>query len=300
LQSYTSQKIGVRSRLSELKHLYRRHTRDVLPKVQVLVERLRDVESVVREHTGIDLRGLKMLDIGPGQKLYQMVYFARQNDVTGIDLDVIAQGANPLDYVRMARVNGPVRTVKTVARKLLGSDAKFRHEMAKLLGQDLPRRLPVLQMDATRMALADATFDFVYSFSAFEHLPEPGKVLDEIVRVLRPGGGAYISLHLYTAENGCHDPRIFSGNRDDLPLWPHLRPAHQHKVRCNAYLNKLRLGEWQDLFAQKMPGFRLVQLQYDNTRLRPLLKELRDQGELAGYTDDELLTVDLGAVWKKA
>jgi hypothetical protein len=124
-------------------------------------------------------------------------------------------------------------------------------------------------------------------------------VLDEVIRVLRPGGAAYISLHLYTSENGCHDPRIFSGHREGLPFWPHLRPAHSEKVRCNAYLNKVRLAEWEKLFAEKFPGAKVVQLQYANDTLRPELVTLRKEGELADYTDDELLTVDLAAVWKK-
>jgi SAM-dependent methyltransferase len=303
--SYTSQKLGVWSRLLELRHLYRRHSHDVTARAKTLVERLRNTEDLVRERTGIVLRGLRMLDVGPGQTLYQMGYFARHNDVTGIDLDVIPQGFDPLAYLRMAKTNGPVRTLKTVTRKLLGLDAQFRREVDAVVaasgnnGHPAPRRLDVRRMDAVKMNFPDASFDFVYSCSTFEHLPEPGKVIDEVVRVLKPGGGCYLCLHLYTSDSGCHDPRIFSRNRGDIPRWAHLRPRHEHKVRPNAYLNKIRLEEWRHLFAAHLPGCTFASMQYGKDQARPALREIRDGGELSDYSDEELLTVEFAAVWKK-
>jgi SAM-dependent methyltransferase len=49
----------------------------------------------------------------------------------------------------------------------------------------------LLQMDARELQFADATFDFVFSFHALEHIPHPEKALAEMARVLRPGG-AYL------------------------------------------------------------------------------------------------------------
>lgn len=58
-----------------------------------------------------------------------------------------------------------------------------------------PRHLPELQprflaYDGHRLGLPDATVDRVVMFDAFHHVPNQQEVLDEIARVLRPGGRA--------------------------------------------------------------------------------------------------------------
>lgn len=301
LKSYVASNLGLRGRLSELANLYRWQSKATQEQVRTLIARLRDVEKRVADYCGMSLTGQRMLDIGPGQKLHQMAYFAaRGNDVTGIDLDLIAQTLNPIALLRMARVNGPMRAAKTAGRKLLGIDNKFRRELARQLNAPRPRRLNVQQMDATQLRFPDGSFDCVYSFSTFEHLPEPGKVIDEVVRVLRPGGVAYLSLHLFTSENGGHDPRVFAGRREMVPYWAHLRPAEQHKTHSNAYLNKIREAQWREIFSQHLPGdLKFFELQYAREQLTPELRKLREAGELAEYTDDELMTVDFVALWQK-
>lgn len=47
--------------------------------------------------------------------------------------------------------------------------------------------------NAAAMPLADAAFDLVYCSAAFKNFAEPVKALDEMHRVLRPGGEAIIS-----------------------------------------------------------------------------------------------------------
>ena len=44
------------------------------------------------------------------------------------------------------------------------------------------------KMDARALEFADNTFDFVYSFHALEHIPEPQRALAEMNRVLQLGG----------------------------------------------------------------------------------------------------------------
>jgi SAM-dependent methyltransferase len=299
LKSYTSTKIGFVARMREGLHLYRQHARDIPEQVRITISRLRQLEGFVREHTGMVVEKQRVLEIGPGQKLRQMIYFAAKNEVVGVDLDVIPIGLKPGPYLTMLRKNGVIRTGKTVTRKLLGLDAKFTAELLRQMEVQRAPRLDIRQMDATRMDFPDGVFDFVFSTSVFEHLPEPGKVLDEVKRVLRPGGAVCISLHLYTSDNGIHDPRIFSGNREGIPLWSHLRPAHVQKVAPNTYLNKLRLGEWEGLFREKMPGVRLERMQYAKEAFLEEAGKIRAGGELRDYSDEELVTVDVVAVWRK-
>jgi len=63
----------------------------------------------------------------------------------------------------------------------------------------------ILQMDAAQMAFGDETFDFVFSYDAFEHFVEPERVLQEIIRVSRKGGHVYLNFGpLYMSPYGEH------------------------------------------------------------------------------------------------
>ncbi len=62
-------------------------------------------------------------------------------------------------------------------------DRDFLVESRRLYGT-----LPLLQMDAQHLAFADAAFDVVLSFDVFEHIPDSDRHLEEVKRVLRPGG----------------------------------------------------------------------------------------------------------------
>jgi len=291
--------MGVFGRFVELLNLYKRQSKNIPQQVSTLIGRLRDAEQTVYAVAGKRFEGLRVLEIGPGQKLRQTRFFARRNDVTAIDIDELVQSPNLGSYWRMLRANGMTRVFKTAARRWLGIDAAYEAEMTKQLGTPTPTKLDVRRMDAAAMTFDEQTFDLVYSYSVFEHLPDSAGVLRDIVRVLRPGGVAYISLHLYTSDNGCHDARIFSGQRKNLPLWSHLRAAHAPNVRPNSYLNKLRIAEWMKLFETQMPGTLFRRLKYGEKRLLPEIAKLRAAGELEGYENDELLTTDFVAVWRK-
>jgi SAM-dependent methyltransferase len=63
----------------------------------------------------------------------------------------------------------------------------------------------VRQMDATRIGFPDETFDLVYSYNAFEHIPDPTLTFAEITRILRPGGMFFLSFTgLRWSPHGAH------------------------------------------------------------------------------------------------
>ena len=115
--------------------------------------------------------------------------------------------------------------------------------------------------------------------------------------MLRPGGAAYVRVHLYTSHSGAHDPTIMASDVLSPPYWPHLRPALRHTVEPSTYLNRLSLGAWRAVFEEAMPGVTFFEDRQEE--LAGPLRELREQGELAEYADEELLTLNLTAVWKK-
>ena len=298
MKSYTSLGGSLLSQLREFRDLARGARRaDPAAGVGQFLDMCSTAERAYCELTGHGLTGAKAMEIGPGTAMSQMYYFAQKCDVIGVDLDVLAPGFNPLDYLRMLRVNGPKRVVKTIGRKFFAHDRAFREALRKKLRVAKLRRPRVAQMDAARMDLPDASFDIIYSFKVFEHLPDPRAVLQEMVRVLKPGGVAYIYAHLFTCDSGFHDLRIISGQREQIPYWAHLRPQHQEKVKASSYLNQWRLSQWKQLFGQELPGASIRHIWDDS--LRNELRLLRSAGELSSYSDEELLTHFWIAAWKK-
>jgi SAM-dependent methyltransferase len=76
-----------------------------------------------------------------------------------------------------------------------GEDAPFTRRLsgeAFIVGMDLcpalPKDLPMVCGDLSRLPFTDQVFSMVFSRSVFEHLTEPDQVMDEIRRTLKPGG----------------------------------------------------------------------------------------------------------------
>jgi SAM-dependent methyltransferase len=296
--SYSSATTGVVDRLQEFLHLVR-----MLPKAtRSTVKYVRRVHEQtlerVFERTGMKIAGKKVLDIGPGQQLGCLRCFSLANDVVAIDTDVIPRGFDLGGWIGMLRHNTGLRVLKTLGRKALGVDQRIRTALAREFGV---RGFPperILHMSATSMSFESGSFDFVYSHSVFEHIDNPETALSEVRRVLRPGGVAYISVHLYNSHAGAHDPRIFAQGSPQPPYWPHLRPQFAETVRPGTFLNRLSLADWRALFERIMPGVTYAS-DRDSDELLEAIRTLRERGELLEYSDDELLTVNLIAIWQK-
>jgi hypothetical protein len=71
-------------------------------------------------------------------------------------------------------------------------------------------------------------------------------------------------------------------------------------VLQHAFLNKLRLSEWQALFSELMPGSELnTRGAKDEASLRAAAIRLQSEGELTTYALDELLTRSVAVIWRK-
>ena len=298
-RSYTNTRLGLRRRFKEAKQLAKRHAADQPGVVRDHLEAMEHARRVIETALGAPLRGKSILEIGPGQQLKQARYFAADNDVLAVDLDVVIVDMNPAALLRALRFNGPVRFLKTMARKAAGFDRRFVAELIRQYPKTRDARPRVLRCDAARTGIAAATFDCAMSYSVFEHLPDPRAVCLEINRLLKPGGVSHHVVHLFSSDSGAHDPRTFTADREGLPYWCHLRADQAHLVASNCYVNALTMAQWKALIADVWPGARVEHLRALEPQAAVALREARAERALAGYSDDELMTNCLQVTWTK-
>jgi ubiquinone/menaquinone biosynthesis C-methylase UbiE len=63
----------------------------------------------------------------------------------------------------------------------------------------------LLGMDGSQLGFRDDSFDLAFSYNSFEHFPEPEQVLQESIRVVRPGGYIYLNFGpLWLSPHGAH------------------------------------------------------------------------------------------------
>lgn len=105
------------------------------------------------------MNGKRVLEIGCGQGSHAELIARAGGQYTGIDITEMA--------VR--------RTCK-------------RFQLNNLSGR-------IIQMDAEKMAFADKSFDFVWSWGVIHHSRNTKAIVDEIYRVLVPGGVAQIMVY---------------------------------------------------------------------------------------------------------
>jgi SAM-dependent methyltransferase len=105
-------------------------------------------------------------------------------------------------------------------------------------------------------------FDRVVSYTVWEHLLHPYKMLEEMYRILKPGGLAWIRANLYAGPKASHR------YRDIFFPWPHLLFTdevvrdwdikHGRTPKGLSWVNRLSMHHYRNYFAHV--GFRLRRL----------------------------------------
>lgn len=95
----------------------------------------------------------------------------------------VGTGLNLPHYPDSARVTGVDLSDGMLAR-------------ARSRAADLDRPVTLRQADAHALPFDDATFDTVVCTLGLCAIPDPGKAIDEMVRVLRPGGALILVDHV--------------------------------------------------------------------------------------------------------
>jgi len=108
---------------------------------------------------------------------------------------------------------GPGGTALSLAEEAdfvvgLDLDARFRDAGIRLAREKGAENAAFVQGDGSRLPFPDGSFDLVLSHSVIEHVVEAERYFRECFRVLRPGGGLYLSTQPYLSLTGCHLPRL--------------------------------------------------------------------------------------------
>jgi ubiquinone/menaquinone biosynthesis C-methylase UbiE len=147
---------------------------------------------------------------------------------------------------------------------------ELRRRAAKYAGvEKLPDNLFFCLSETTRLPAKDNEFDFVISWSAFEHIADPVAILREVRRVLRPHGVLFIQLWpFYDSAHGTHlvdwFPEGFAQFRHtNDEILRQLRSSGDQQAAGNmleAYrtLNRITADGLQD--ALRQAGFRIVKV----------------------------------------
>jgi SAM-dependent methyltransferase len=118
----------------------------------------------------------------------------------------------------------------------------------------------LVQCDTAALGLAPESVDLVYSFAAFEHFQDPGRVLDEAWRVLRRGGHFYLLFGpVYTSPYGRHAYREIP-----IPYCHYLLPDEELKAWAAGaglhadwpYVNGLTVTDYRQLFELQRARFK--------------------------------------------
>jgi glycosyltransferase involved in cell wall biosynthesis len=112
--------------------------------------------------------------------------------------------------------------------------------------------------DATELPFPDASFDGVFCSNMLEHTPSPEQVFDEVERVLRPGGWAWVSWTNWYSPWGGHEivPLHYLGPKRGLAAWRRLYGEPRKNVPFDA-LWPTYVGRTIKM-VQERPGLRLV------------------------------------------
>ncbi|HEX2699911.1 MAG TPA: class I SAM-dependent methyltransferase [Acidimicrobiales bacterium] len=143
---------------------------------------------------GLSLAGADVADVGCGDGIIDLgvAHKARPRSIVGFDI----VPTDPEWLLRRAREEG--------------------------VADQLPDELRFVTCDARTLPAPDESYDFVITWSAFEHVMEPVAVFREIRRILRNDGILMLQIWpLYHSEHGAH-------------LWQCIPDSFVHLIRSPA------------------------------------------------------------------
>lgn len=286
--SMSGQRISLRSRLRSSFNIFKAYRSGVFGEVDNEIGFYSKLKDVLKQQGKKEVQGAHILDLGCGQRAVQMALFQAEGaEITGIDMEVPTFQMNWKVFFKVVRINGLERAFKSLIRHIL-FDRRFYRALSKKYGETVSfDHLDIRIMDATRLSFRDKKFDFIYSIWVFEHIDDVDKALSELNRVLKPGGIAWVGIHLYPSLSGGHNLDWMNPDispPENIPPWDHLL---ENRYPANAFLNKFTLKQHRKLFARH---FKILDEQLSEEGHAILTPELEKQLGENGYTREDLLT----------
>jgi ubiquinone/menaquinone biosynthesis C-methylase UbiE len=155
-------------------------------------------------------------------------------------------------WAGQARARGAEAVSIDLARSKMVYGATLRHPPA------------LIECDALALPFAEGGFDVVMSICAIEHFDDGGQALDEMARVLKPGGHLVMSADVLSRSE----------------QWPNLRAAHCEKYHVQHTYTHEILGDLLD-----KRGMDLVEhsYQFRSSTAERLYLSLSAYGGKAGF-----------------
>jgi len=257
-------------------------------------------DATVRQH-GIDLASARVLDLGCGANApMSLILHASGVDVVGVDAYTGYRWGLGFSVARYASYRSEVGTLKTL-RKVAGElvfDSVYYKALGAAAGRSLSERnLDLRRMTADCLEFPNDRFDVIHSNATWEHLLDVPAVNAELARLLRPGGIAYIEIHLFPSLSGGHDlPWIVPGRTDlgGIKPWRHLR---DRSWSAPVPLNRFRERDFRRLFEQT-PDLEIVEWKTEYTEGGEFLTDAI-MAELHDFSREELTKRSVIAVLRK-
>lgn len=282
------QRIPLKSKLAAGFNIYKAHRRGEFSNAAKDIAYHRKLVGYLEKFANVHVDRARVLDLGCGQTATQTALFTADGaNATGIDIEIPTFSMGPRTFVRTLRRNGPERAFKSLVRHMLFDGRLFR-DLSKEYGRKVSfDNLDVRIMDATAMEFGDSTFDFVDSMAVFEHISDVPAAVRDLNRVLKPGGVAVITPHLFASLSGGHNLEWLWPDEqaaETVPPWDHLR---DNRYPAGAYMNKMKLAEYREHFHA---GLDVVDEKLVGEGERYLTPELEAELGAKGYSRDDLLT----------
>lgn len=242
--------------------------------------------------------GIRALDLGCGLLQWQTIMLHSLGaNVTGVDMEYVRADRLPDKYLHIWRTNGLERAVKTLFWDYVYRN-RYRNALAACSAFPLLLKgLHFRQHTAEALPFADNEFDLVVSHEVFEHIRDVSGAIQEVKRVLKPGGLAYLNIHLFPSVSGGHNVEWKYPDEEpsaNVPPWDHLR---QHVAKEHpSWINKMRERDYRPLFEDALEILVWEASAYEGrSLLTPSIK-----AELTDYSEDELLKKGVIVVARKA